>query len=659
MAQLSGAQLREMPDCYRELFQAREARGPTRFASLDFTDDSGYDALHYDIAIRFDPATEFVSGQVDLLFVCTDATLIELVLHLRDNMVVDSLFVNGDSAGYAHLSLDELSVQLPQALNSDDTAEVTIHYHGYPIGGNMEALSWDSHQGTDIIWSLSQQEGARTWWPCKDVPYDKATARTVWTVPDNLYAAGNGLLVSVLTTTEQGWTSYEWLETYPISPYLISVTATNFAYWQDWYVTAANDSLPLYHYVYPEDSANSRADFVDLPDMIAYFASIYGEYPFIAEKYGHAEFPFGGAMEHQTLTSLGATWITGNHTSNWIIAHELAHQWWGDLVTCATWMDIWLNEGFATYSDALWQGHDLGSQAFSDRMEAFRQTYFWWDENAGRFPIYDPEFAWGGTVYQKGAWILHMLRWVIGEEAFFDFLLEWRDRYAYDAATTTDLQETLQDISGMDLSWFFDEWVYLAGYPQYEWGWQATQIGENTSRVHVSITQVQADTAQTPLVFTMPIQFGVTTQGYALHTVTNDQREQLFDFTVAGIPTQVTFDPDNWLLKTAVETGYSGPPVPGVLPGDYALGKNYPNPFNAMTTIPLELPERSHVKADLFDLTARKISTFFNSTKEAGWTKLRYNASGLSSGIYFYRITAEGLERGGKFTDVGKMVLLK
>ena len=547
------------PDGYQILFDAREARGPIRIGLDDMDDESGYDVLTYNIEIRFEPNTQFVTGLVDMLLESTEANVTEIAMHLYYNMSVDSILVGGVEANYSHVWEDDLTIDLPQALAVGDSAEISIYYHGFPVAGSMGALSWDTHQGIDIISSLSEPEGARTWWPCKDIPSDKAeSVRMVWTVPENLYATANGLLESI-TIPEPGWKSYEWVENYAIATYLIAVTATNFTHWSDWYVTAGNDSLPLDYYVYPEDLIASYTDFADMPDVIAFFATIYGEYPFMDEKYGHAEFPWGGAMEHQTLTSYGENLITGTNYYHWIMVHELAHQWWGDLVTCETWADIWLNEGFAVYSDALWIEYDEGWTAFQNRMEEFKDTYFWWDGYEGRFPIYDPDYMWGGTVYQKGAWILHMLRYVMGEDDFWDFFPEQRSRYAFDAANTAELQETFEDVSGMDLDWFFDEWVYMAGWPEYEWGWDFEIIGIDSSRVYLSISQVQELINQTPI-FDMPIEIGITTTtGTETHVIDNSEQFQHFSFNVVGIPLDVNFDPDNWILKEADEVGYVPP----------------------------------------------------------------------------------------------------
>ncbi|MCX6640952.1 MAG: M1 family aminopeptidase [bacterium] len=546
------------PSGYKILFDMHEGRNPAR---LDNTDDvTGYNVLHYDLAIRFNPTDHSVAGHVDMRFKSDIPSLTDLAMDLKSNMVVDSIRVNGAAATYTLTSPDNLNIHLPVALPQGDSALVKIYYHGFPITGSMGALSWDQHLGVNIISSLSESEGARTWWPCKDMPSDKATATMAWTVPSTLYATSNGNLQSI-TTPEPGWKTYSWVESYPITTYLIAVTATNFAHFRNWYVSTSGDSMPLDNYVYPEDSLHATIDFADLATVIGYFASVFGPYPYPSEKYGHAEFPWGGAMEHQTLTSYGEDLITGTNAYHWIMVHELSHQWWGDMVTCETWMDIWLNEGFATYCDALWIESTQGQTAFQSRMASFRQTYFQGDQyGEGRFPIYNPVQMWGGTVYQKGGWILHMIRYVVGEDVFWNsFWPAWRNNFSFDAVTTAELQQTLETVSGQDLEWFFHEWVYMAGYPVYQWGWTTENIGGGATRVKLSIRQTQQLINQTPI-FTMPIQINIVKNTGTETVIAQDSLAyQTFSFVVNGTVSDVLFDPTIWILKTSTETAYSAP----------------------------------------------------------------------------------------------------
>jgi len=626
---------------YQPLFDMKEGRLPASARTIDeVDDDSGYDVYHYNLEIQFNPSTESVDGHVDMYFTATEDQLQQIAMNLHYQMTIDQLQVDGLDATYSLEYLSDLTVDLNEILNLGDSAVVSIDYHGIPVqSGPLGALFWSQHLGETVVASLSEPEGARSWWPCKDVPWDKATARMVWTVPDNWTATGNGLLESI-STPEPGLKSYEWIENYPITTYLIAASATNYSHWTDWYVNTQNDSLPLEYYVYPEDLNNSHIDFVDLPDMIGYYSDAFGDYPFMNEKYGMVAFMFGGAMEHQTLTSMGASWINGYGPTfnDWIYAHELAHMWWGDMVTCGTWMDIWMNEGFATYSDALWHRFNEGQQAFLDRMEDFYDEYIGDDPSQGRFPIYDPVEMWGSTVYEKGSWILHMIHYVLGEEDFFDWLASYRNQYEFSAATSTDLQQTLEDYTGNDWDWFFNEWIYMAGYPEYEWGWNMISYGDS-SLVQIMLNQVQSTANQTPEVFEMPIEFGVTTAGSdTVVTVQNNMRNQYFDFMIYNQVSNIEFDPGYWVLCVADQVPYVGigdTPKPET----YELALTvHPNPANPEAQITFTLPNHANARLSIYNLLGQEIATLWDGMTPQGETRVNWNGSRVASGVYLVKL---------------------
>jgi|GEM_PF-317668 len=553
----------DVPEEFQEeLWQRMEARRPD-LMRLDETDDStGYDVRYYNIETKFPTTTPHnITGKVDMHFVVTAGPMSQVNLNLRNNMVVDSAKVNGVTVTSQFVGTDGLQLNLTIPLAQGASATATIWYHGVPIllPPLQSGLAWGTHLGQPIIYSLSEPDGSHTWWPCKDVPWDKAdSTRMVWTVPSTLIATANGTLESV-TVPQAGWKAYEWVERYPMVNYLVVVTATNFAHFTNWYVNAIGDSLPLDYYVFPEDSADAVIDFAFLNTVVAYFDSVFGEYPFMNEKYGQVAFLWSGGEEHQTLTSIGANLINPSGLYHWLYVHEASHQWWGDMVTCATWMDIWLNEGTATYCDALWTQHSQGQTAFINRMNSFRTTYINSISSQGNFPIYDPEYMWGGCVYQKGGWIEHMLRYVVGETDFWNFWPEYRSRFEHGNANTAEFQQCWEDVSGMDLDWFFDEWVYKAFYPQYQWGWTSQPQGSQTL-VSISVKQTQAPTAIVPI-FNMPLPFRIVKNtGNEMVTAPDSLAHQTFSFLVSGTVNDVLFDPDTWILKSATEGTYT--PLP-------------------------------------------------------------------------------------------------
>ena len=307
-----------------------------------------YDALYYDIDIEIDEGPETVAGTVTMLAASRVDGLTTVILNLYDNLTIDSVAHDGAPASYSHVN-DLVHVSLNSAVNTGDQFEVSVTYHGAPID---DALNFSTHGGGNpIISSLSEPIGARQWWPCKDTPADKAdSARIAVTVDDALVAVSNGMLVSEV---DNGTTrTYTWFEGYPITTYLVSVAISNYTSWVDTF-TYGRDTMPIENYVYPEDYSDAVEDLNITAEAIGALTEVFGPYPFLNERYGHAEFPWGGAMEHQTCTSYGEVLIRGDHYYDWILIHELGHQWWGDWVTCATWDDIWLNEGFASYSEAV------------------------------------------------------------------------------------------------------------------------------------------------------------------------------------------------------------------------------------------------------------------------------------------------------------------
>jgi hypothetical protein len=277
--------------------------------------------------------------------------------------------------------------------------------------------------------------------------------------------------------------------------------------------------------------------------MIGVFAQAYGEYPFVEEKYGHAEFVWGGGMEHQTISSMGG-W------SEDLISHELAHQWWGDMVTCEDFGHIWLNEGFATWSEAWWVEQYYGVETYRQYMDI--ASYFGpgtiFVENPSDFnSIFD-----GNLSYNKGSWVVHMLRGVLGDDDFFDGLALYRANHLYGSATTEQLQAAMETVSGRDLTTFFQQWIYGEYFPVYNYTWAA---GPGPDEITVTITQEQTNTG----VFTMPVQLRVvTTTGTSDYTVENDQLVQDFVLTVSGTPESVLLDPDRWILRQ-VKTEVTNP----------------------------------------------------------------------------------------------------
>ena len=474
-----------------------------------------------------------------------------VLLDFSSNMEVDSVKSGGDDVAYTHAS-DYLEIYLNQSYNTGEEFEVTVSYHGHPGPGYFgEVFWWDTHNGFPIIQTLSEPWGAREWWPCKDDPSDKAdSADANYTVRDDMIAASEGVLVEVIDNGN-GTKTYKWQERYPIVTYLISLAATNYEVIDDWYYTLDADSMPITHYVYPEHYNNALEDLSITPDAIACYANLFMEYPFLEEKYGHAIFEWGGAMEHQTCTSYGSVLIRGNHWYDYILVHELAHQWWGDMVTCATWPDIWLNEGFASYSEALWFEHLGGWDDYHEYMIYGLAV----SDPSG--PIYDPDPLFGGnTVYHKGAWVLHMLRNVMGEEAFFEGLTDYGTRYMYQSAITTEFIAVMEDhYPSGDLWWYFYPWLWGMNRPWYGYSYMYEDVGGGEYELFIHVDQKQPQPAP---FFTMPIDFLI--EGAVEETTFvafNDTLVSDWRVVFSEEPVDVTLDPGDWILCMKSQGGYA------------------------------------------------------------------------------------------------------
>ena len=495
------------------------------------------DVQHYHLDLEIAPSTAWLGGSNTMTVRSLVDNLTTFRFRLQEVFTISDLRVGGTPVGSSRLDSATMEVTLDRPYAADEVFELYVAYNGHPSGGGFGSINFRNRGGKAEAWTLSEPWYAYTWWPAKDDLRDKTTADLWFTVPNSLKVASNGVLQGV-DDLGNGKTRYRWQTQYPTADYLYCFGTTNYdtvsATW-----TYGGQTMPLQFYIYPEhNNAANRATWLRCADMLTVFSDLFGPYPFMSEKYGMLEFGWGGAMEHQTMTSM-----TGFSEST--IAHELAHQWWGDNVTCATWRDIWLNEGFATYSEALWAEHQPGSSgepALHAYMSSTRPY-----ESDGTVYVYFPlgvnEIFNGNLSYAKGAWVLHMLRHVVGDQAFYDTLAAYRALYAGGAATTQDFQAAAEAVTGRDLSWFFLEWIYNPGSPSYNYAWRPVVI-DGRGYVELDIEQDSV-----PL-FTMPIDIVTTDAGGShTHVVWNDAGAESLLFPVESTTvTSLTFDPKPWIL---------------------------------------------------------------------------------------------------------------
>ncbi|UCD36758.1 MAG: T9SS type A sorting domain-containing protein [Fidelibacterota bacterium] len=617
-----------------------------------------YDVSYYRIQLDIHTADSTVAGTVTMNAVSRIIGLDTVVLDLGANMTVEN--VGADAGGYSRDG-NLLKVGLTGVRNEDEPFTITITYHGQPVPGGLGTFAFNTQNGTPMVWSLSEPYGARIWWPCKDTPGDKAdSVDIILTVPDSLTAVSNGALRSNVNNGN-GTRTFHWHESYSISTYLVSLAITNYETYTDWFHHSPGDSMEVTLYYYPGTLDQPQTQLTELLGMLTYFHDVFGPYPFITEKYGIAEFEPGGGMEHQTITS------QGTFLSTYLTAHELAHQWWGDKITNANWHEIWLNEGFASYGEAMYYEHIGGADVLRENMAAKDYQVRYGTDFP--YPLYVDDTTSVGrlfhrTVYWRGAWFLHMLRHIVGDSVFADILLAYSDdpRFAYGNATTAGFQSVCESVAGTDLDWFFEPWVYHAGRPSYAVEWSAgDSAGIPWLALRIEQTQYPAQ-----VLFPMPIDITIETAlGDTTVTAFNDNASQdFFFFPLHAAPTAVILDQDNWILKYLASSSFVGDTE--TVPTRFALEQNYPNPFNASSHIEYSVYEASRVRLAIHDLLGREVVTLVNTTLDpkyytATWDGRDKNGIPVASGVYFYRVEMRDSGPGGKinFAQTKKMVLLR
>jgi len=632
-----------------------KAQRKLTLGKINYPGDSRYDVKYYKLDIKINHILQRIAGNVRIDAVADSSNLNSIFVDLVSSLVVDSIKMNNNLLTYSRNG-DKIFINFNVPLNRGTKFSITIYYNGTPASSGFGSFTFGTRPGGQpSIFTLSQPYGSKDWWPCKDTPGDKADSADIWfTVANPLKAISNGKLIAAQNNGD-GTTTYKWKVTYPIAQYLISLAASDFVQYDNYYRYSPIDSMPINHFIYPENFSIAMRNLLDLtPQMMNVFAQRFGEYPFIREKYGHAEFGWAGGMEHQTCSSMGF-W------SDWIIAHELAHQWYGDAITCKDWHNIWLNEGFATYAEALWAEAINGQQAYNNNILSKMNS-----AKTAVGSVYVTDISSVNSIfnyprtYAKAAVILHMLRGIVGDSVFFNILrtYTYHPSVAYGVAVTEDFKQIAEAVSGMDLTYFFNQWIYGENYPRYLVSWNTNQVSDTLTYLNIGIQQ---EPNTNPLFFTMPIQIQVKRANLTdtMVVIFNNQQNQNFSIQIRGPITQVFFDPKNFILKNA-SFAYSNDDIQQLY--DFKLYQNYPNPFSAKggsvysgnpsTTISWQSPVGSWLTIKLFDILGREIETIVDGYYDAGKHSTLYILnSTLPSGVYFYQL------RTGDFVQTKKMIL--
>ncbi len=525
----------------------------------DFT----YQRMEWEI----NPEIKYIKGKITTRFTVLNDSLKEIRFDLHDSLRVDSVLNHNEILEYFR-ETNTLVISLANTLYRDATDSISIFYQGTPFESGFGSFVQSYHAGAPIIWTLSEPYGAMEWWPCKQSLIDKIDSiDIIVTSPEGYRTASNGILVneSVVNNDKR---SMHWRHRYPIATYLIAIAVTNYAEFSDTIHLPENRYFPIQNFVFPENLESARNNARQTVDLMNLFNELFGEYPFSREKYGHAQFGWGGGMEHQTMSFMGSFGFE-------LISHELAHQWFGNYITLGSWKDIWLNEGFATYAAGL---------SYENLLDGF-----WWPRwkrlnhdkiigNPGG-SVYVPDTTQVGRIfdsclsYSKGAYLLHMLRWIMGDEPFFEAIRNYLNdpQCIFGFASTETVKRHFENTAGFSLDQFFEQWYYGEGYPIYSLNYSLVEENKLLLKLH------QLTSHPSVSFFEMPVplriygpQAGDSVDFRLMHTYSG--QEFLLDpgFDV----TRIEIDPDLWILKKVSSISKANLNGIGFQP------EIYPNPFS-------------------------------------------------------------------------------
>lgn len=579
-----------------------------------------YDVLYHHLNIKIDPIVRYIHGDVYTLIETEDDNFTRFSLDLHSSMHIDSIVSDETDISFIHQN-NEIQLSVPPVSKGGQIG-FTIYYQGDPTKHNQRAFSYGFQKDGPVAWTLSQPYGALGWWPCKQQLIDKIDSIDIsLTVPFDNIAASLGVLRQV-DTLNDSMQVYHWVHRYPVATYLVAVAVSN--YYEESHYIHLSDGDSIFHVDYMYPAYKPAADTLrwNINGMMRVFDSLFGEYPFIKEKHGHVMFGRGGGMEHQTMSFMG----TLNYD---LMAHELGHQWFGDKITCANWQDLWLNEGWATYTAAIAREFaDTRANHMNYLLET--RTTATLDEE-GSVYAYDTssvrDLFSAGLRYAKGAMVLHQLRWEVGDEAFFEGVRNYvaDADLCYGFAHTIDFQEAIEKTSGQDLTDYFDRYIYQEGYPVITSEW--SRINNETIRINL----LQRTTHSSVDFFPLKIEFTARGQEKdSTFSIQHSSNEEFVDVNLGFKVEELVIDPNTWLLAKSI-----------LVEGKHTnLGSvtTYPNPGTRM--IRTHLQERKVDSYEVLDLQGRLHLS--GATPELKNGPVEININSLVPGLYFIKLYSGG-----------------
>ncbi len=434
------------------------------------------DVRRYLIKLKINFAAETITAKTTVFLKKKGSKSGEIILNFRKGLTIDSVKYNNKRAEYwwdnDHLFISGVT---------GDSAKLEFYYRGKPANLGLGSFVFSKINGKKYLYTINEPVYASCWLPCNDLPEDKVLTEVVIDVPAPFKAISNGILLSV--NKNNGRNIFTWKTLNPISTYLIAIYAGEYSEIKG-RVNIGNKKLLIDNFVFPEDSLAALQDLKILKKGLKIFSKLFGEYPYINEKYGVVEitWPLGG-IENQTAVGIGEKYFTGENLFQDLFLHELAHQWWGDAVTLKNWNELWLNEGFAVYSVGLFNEMEYGERTLQAFMYAKK-------ENFEKGTLEKPgKYALSNLLYYKGAWLLHMLRNKIGDDAFLTLLKQYFKKFKYKNATTNEFLKLAESISGKNLKYFFNQWLIHKGIIKLIIDWKSNKIKGNNYLTRMNLKQ--------------------------------------------------------------------------------------------------------------------------------------------------------------------------
>jgi aminopeptidase N len=612
---------------------------------------AAYDVTYYDLDLSIDPEEKTISGFLLVKVEIVDE-IDSLVLDLDDVFNIDSILVQKKTRDFAKTTFSTLSgkvyIDMPWFVSIGDFIDAIIYYHGSPRISNHPP--WDpgfiwEQTSTGKHWGgvVCESEGGDLWWPCKDHPSDEPDSMALhFTVPDDYVCVSNGLFAGSMDN-DNGTSTFHWFVSTPINNYNVTFYIADYIRIDDNYTSVNGDRIPFNFWILPEAYDRAQNHLPVFFNEFHFLETICGPFPFKTEIHGWAHAPYWG-MEHQTIIAYGNDFRVNSWGMDYIHFHELAHEWWGNLVTAKDWSDVWIHEGLGTYMEALYVEHLSGRDFYHTYLAGIKPG------NNHAYPLAPITPMTASSVfgilnpYHRGAWVMHTLRFHLGDEDFFSLLKHWAYPDTSDTdnqngrlcrlSTTDDMKEIAEQVTDRDLDPLFDVFFREAAYPFL----QIDRLPDEAIFTWITESDVLLD-----------LNVPVTVNGLERSV---EMRSGQGSISLNQVDV-LEIDPDQWILMDEPFVTNINDNSVNHMVQDFNLYQNYPNPFNAETKIKYSIPKDSQVNISVSNLTGELLSELYAGKKEAGVHVLTWNAQNYPSGVYFIHL------RAGNFTSTIKTMLLK